>query len=170
MLQAWQWLKKAVIAMLVACALLLVIPVSWGGWAQLTVITGTSMEPTYHDGDIVLTWRTENYHVGDAIVYHPESIKCARCNIVHRIVDVNSDGSYVTQGDNNGSIDPWQPHNNEVIGEEVLVLGLGDLSPWVMNRWLWVFIFTLTGSLWLAVWIYEEYKQGSREGNRGDTA
>ena len=49
--------------------------------------------------------QNQNYKVGDVIVY---SIPGQSIPIIHRIIKINSDGSYVTKGDHNPSMLPFE--------------------------------------------------------------
>src|SRR4051794_851235 len=75
----------------------LVWPSSLGGCTTLTVISGPSMEPRYHTGDIVVA-RCGDPQVGDIVVYKPTGVPHAR--IIHRIVGGTPAG-WTMQGDNN---------------------------------------------------------------------
>lgn len=49
-------------------------------------------------GDILVVLKSKNYSVGDVIVFEN---KCQKIPIAHRIIYINSDGTYQTKGDNN---------------------------------------------------------------------
>jgi len=82
-----------------------------------SVISGTSMEPTFGEGDVVI-WvevEGENLKVGDIIIYkHPT--RPGIDNIIHRIIEVGmTDGEYRfrTKGDNLPEPDRnWIPEGN----------------------------------------------------------
>jgi len=82
-----------------------------------SVISGTSMEPTFGEGDVIL-WvevEGENLRGGDIIIYeHPT--KPGYDNIVHRIIEVGTTyGNYrfIAKGDNLPEPDPnWIPEAN----------------------------------------------------------
>ncbi len=68
---------------------------------------GTSMYPLFRNGDLLLVEPLcgvcpEN---GDIAVFSCDSSSVDDA-IVHRVVDISSDG-ILTKGDNNGDIDPW---------------------------------------------------------------
>ena len=44
-------------------------PESLGGRAAYVLVSGQSMEPRYHTGDLVLVQRHAGYHVGQVIAY-----------------------------------------------------------------------------------------------------
>lgn len=142
------------IMMLVAVALLLVAWPAWlGGPFGLTVVSGISMEPTYHTGDVVLTVKSySGYEIGDVIVYTVE-IEGTRGSVIHRVTGVNPDGTYRTQGDNKKFADPW-PVQPDMIRGRVLALipqGLKALS--VLRSpmaWIPLFGILVVRALWPA--------------------
>jgi len=56
-------------------------------------------------GDMPIVQSQSEYAVGDVIVY---SIPNQNTPIIHRIIKVNNDGSYVTKGDNNPNLLPFE--------------------------------------------------------------
>lgn len=82
-----------------------------------TIVSGHSMEPTYWTNDIVVTWRTGDYSVGEPIVYTiPADEPGAGFNVVHRITAIRANGTFQTWGDNNAEPDMWQPRPDDVKG------------------------------------------------------
>lgn len=131
-----------------AVAIVVLWPTSLGGCTTLTVVSGTSMEPTYLDGDIVVS-RCGSPAVGDAVVYQPEELGGAR--IIHRIVGGDAEQGWVLQGDNNDWLDPFQPVDAEVLGINVLHLPkLGLVARTLMNPWVWVSLILV--ALGLLLW------------------
>ncbi len=80
----------------------LVVAAPLGGPAALTVVQGQSMEPTYVEGDLLLTWRDTSPAVGEIYVFDIGPV-----NVVHRVHAPGPDGTWVTHGDNNAAPDPW---------------------------------------------------------------
>lgn len=103
---------------LMLAILFLAWPLAWGGLFSYTVVSGNSMEPTYHTGDVVMTYRTSDYQVGDVIVY-TVTLDDKTGAIVHRIIEVLPDGTYKTKGDNNGFADPWVAEPQNIRGEVI---------------------------------------------------
>jgi len=69
-------------------------------------------------GDLPIVAGASNYSVGDVIVY---SIKDQSVPIIHRIIKINSDGTYMTKGDHNSgllsfenSVKPSQVHGKVI--------------------------------------------------------
>jgi len=128
----------------------LVWPVKLGGSSGYTVVSGKSMEPTYHTDDIVITRKHEHPAVGDVIVYRvPEGEPGAGRQVIHRIVEVTADGRFVTQGDNNPSIDPWRPGSDDLIGTAVVLAPQGArVFGWVTSP-IAIGIAGATAFLWV---------------------
>ena len=71
-------------------------PAQLGGLASYVVVTGNSMEPNLHDGDLAIVRLTDRYQPGDVVAYrHPDIGP-----VIHRIQTVGND-RFVFQGDNN---------------------------------------------------------------------
>jgi signal peptidase I len=82
-------------------------------------ISGSSMKPTFRDGDVVLSVKVDPAElvVGDIIIYQPKPT-------VHRIIEVGVEGGkywFRTQGDGSGFPDPGQVWEDDVQG---LVIGV----------------------------------------------
>ena len=72
-----------------------------GNFGFSVVISG-SMEPSINVNDVVFTKAESTYCTNDVVVYIDGNGKSA---VVHRIVDIDKDGNYVTKGDANNSVD-----------------------------------------------------------------
>jgi signal peptidase I len=122
------------LAVYVACGVLAVSwflwlrPVALGGAASYVVVQGASMEPTYHDGDLVIVREEDRYDEGEVIAFRAGGRFEDRTRIIHRIVGTTDD-AFLTQGDNRDRLDPWQPTDDDVIGRAVFhVPHLGDVA------------------------------------------
>lgn len=115
--------------LLLAVAVIALWPAQWGGLTGLTIVSGQSMEPTYHTGDLIVTLRQPGYAVGDVITYLvPEGQPGAGGRAIHRIAELDG-ASFTTRGDNNTADDPWRVTASDVTGRAVYQLpGAG---------WLW---------------------------------
>lgn len=108
----------------VVTVILFGITVAWV-WATLThrvsyvVTNGISMQPLYHADDLVVVVKKDSYRVGDIVAYHSGDI-----TVLHRIIDRDAAG-FVTQGDNNESVDPMRPSARQLIGRAVLHIPAG---------------------------------------------
>jgi signal peptidase len=110
----------------VVVLVLLLWPQRFGGHLGVTQVSGHSMDGTYATGDLLLSWRTGTYDVGDVIVYHPPGVDTS-VSVVHRIVDEPTPGRYLTRGDNKTDADPWQPQPADVEGAVFLRVPTGEI-------------------------------------------
>ncbi len=103
----------------------MVRPMSLGGDKGFTVVSGKSMEPTYHTGDVIITKRAERYEAGQVVVYKiPYGAGQGR-DVVHRIKHRMPDGRWMLQGDNNHSGDPWLIRDSDINGRLWLMIPQG---------------------------------------------
>lgn len=103
------------------------LPASLGGYMTYAVVSGESMQPTYYTGDFVVARAAPSYEVGDVVVFPTEDE-----DVIHRIVagDVNS--GFITQGDNNPTVDRWTPTADEIRGKSVIrVPGAGYAAMFI---------------------------------------
>lgn len=99
------------------------------GYSFSTVVT-PSMEDTIKVNDIIVFKEIpfENIKVNDIIVYYNDEY---HINVVHRVVGINEDGSLVTKGDNNNSVDAIYTTSSNYVGKVVKYgsfLGIGKLA------------------------------------------
>jgi signal peptidase I len=75
-----------------------------GNAVPIVKINGDSMEPTYHDGQLLTYYTVDKKPVenGSVIIYYT-SIR--HLPVVHRVVQINQDGTLITRGDNNPDTD-----------------------------------------------------------------
>lgn len=108
------------------------MPAQFGGNLNYVVITGNSMEPVFHAGDLAVTDKAGSYNVGDIVVYtHPQVGK-----VIHRII--GRDGTkFMLQGDNNSWVDGYQPVREDIIGKfwfsvpKIGTVFLKFRQPWI---------------------------------------
>ena len=106
---------------LVAVLLWFALPQGLGGRAGWVLVSGTSMLPHLHTGDLVLVERRSSYHVGDVVAYHvPKGQVGAGHVVIHRIVGGNGSTGWTMQGDNRTAPDLWHPTNRDVLGSKAL--------------------------------------------------
>lgn len=115
---SWHNAGTLVVLLLMAGWFFTARPAFLGGPASYITISGVSMEPTLSSGDLVIVREQDSYEAGDIIAFRiPAGEAGAGLNVVHRIVGGSGDVGYDTQGDNRGSLDPWHPKNEDVIGK-----------------------------------------------------
>ena len=96
-------------------------PQSLGGPAGYVLVSGHSMLPRYHTGDMVLVEKQSSYHVGEVIAYHvPKGDPMAGAQVIHRIIGGNATTGFIVQGDNRTAPDVWRPKNGDIVGAKTL--------------------------------------------------
>lgn len=104
-------------------------PATLGGDVSYVIVDGSSMEPTYRDGDLVLVRRQRSYSQGDIITFSAGGHFDDPTRIIHRIIGTASDGAFITQGDNRDQVDPWGPTSEDIIGRAAVHLPMaGDVA------------------------------------------
>ncbi len=103
----------------------LAAPTRFGGRASYVIVTGNSMEPFLHRGDLAILRQTGDYDIGDVVTYHHPRLG----RVIHRIVDRSGD-NFVLQGDNNGWIDSYQPVVADIAGELLLHIPRAGSVVW----------------------------------------
>lgn len=95
---------------------------------QSTVVASGSMEPALRRGDVVIFHHPsiDDVGKGSVIVFEANGL-----SIVHRVVDVNPDGTLVTQGDANHVRDSGEVTADEFHGAGEVVV------PWIGLPRLW---------------------------------
>lgn len=92
-------------------------PQSLGGRVAYVRVDGWSMNPTLHNGDLVVVKRQSAYRVGDPVAYRiPRGEFGAGALVVHRLVAGNGHTGFVTRGDNRNINDPWHPRTRDIVG------------------------------------------------------
>lgn len=111
----------AVQAAAVASLLWFALPQGLGGRAGWVLVSGTSMLPRLHTGDLVLVEHQSSYRVGEVVAYRvPKGQVGAGHVVIHRIVGGNGRTGWRMQGDNRTAPDLWHPTNHDVIGARQL--------------------------------------------------
>jgi signal peptidase I len=119
------WEIASIVLVVAACVFwaMFLRPQVLGGRAGYVLVSGQSMEPRYHTGDMVLVERHSSYRVGDVIAYHvPKGDPMAGAQVIHRIIGGDGVRGFVVQGDNRTGADTWRPKNADIVGSEALRL------------------------------------------------
>jgi signal peptidase I len=124
----WQAVLAALLLVLVVTAWIVFAPLQLGGQAAYVIVTGNSMEPGFHLGDLVIVHPVLDYQVGDIVVYRSAELKAF---VFHRIIGKNLD-HFILQGDNNSWTDSYQPTREEMVGKLWIQLhGAGKAVQWL---------------------------------------
>ena len=134
------------------------------GWRSV-VITSGSMTPSIRTGDVVVAVPTAGQELGPGTVIVIDDPAQSGLT-THRIIAVNPDGSYRTQGDANSTADstPVEPEHVVAMGRW-LVPYAGLPLVWYWNgAWLRLAIwsFLIMASLWMARFAYESSQRPDR--------
>jgi signal peptidase len=149
---------------LVAALLWFCLPQALGGRAGWVMVSGTSMLPHLHTGDLVLVERRSSYHVGEVIAYRvPKGQVGAGHVVIHRIVGGSAGKGWKMQGDNRTAPDLWYPTNHDVVGAKLLRIP----DAWFVLRFFHSPLFlgllaALGVFFWLAVGSDEDPKADER--------
>jgi signal peptidase I len=96
-------------------------PQAFGGSAAYVLVSGKSMLPRYHTGDLVLVEKHSSYHVGELIAYRvPKGDPMAGAQVIHRIIGGDATHGFVVQGDNRTAPDVWRPKPRDIVGAKAL--------------------------------------------------
>lgn len=121
-------------------------PSTLGGCTTLTIVSGRSMEPTYRTGDLVVS-RCGVPEPGDVVVYTPPGVDG---RIIHRVVGGDADDGWSIQGDNNDFLDPWRPHQEDVLGiARVHLPGVGRVASLLLDPWAWASLLVVAAGVLL---------------------
>ena len=157
-------LGNVVIWIIVAIDAWYLWPTQLGGDTSIVVVSGSSMEPTYFGGDLVIARKTPP-SVGDVIVYAPAGLGGSQ--IVHRIIGGSAAEGWRMQGDNNDFVDPFTPKAGEVKGV-VLVhyANFGQVTVLLLNPMVWAFV--LLAAMVLMLWYSGDDCDDDDEDDRSD--
>lgn len=84
---------------------------------QSFVVLSGSMQPTLPVGSVIYTQHRTLYQKGDIIAF-----KRGDVNVTHRIIKINEDGTFVTQGDANNAADNKTVASSDILGRETFFL------------------------------------------------
>jgi signal peptidase I len=118
-------LDMVLVAAVVAAAYAL-WPASLGGASRIIVVEGRSMEPTYQLGDLLVVRTDTSPDVGDVMVFRiPADEPGGGSLVVHRLVGRRDDGSWIAQGDNRTTPDPFRITERDLVGSPVVSVPRG---------------------------------------------
>ena len=141
--RAWLWFVAG-------CLVVTFVPMLFG-WRPYVVESG-SMQPRIKVGDVILSSPEHDAKklLGHVTVFTDPDASRAGTVKSHRVVKINSDGTLVTKGDANPTVDPTPVPMSDVKGiGRLLVRWVGLPLIWVQNgAWLKLALLVLT--LWVA--------------------
>lgn len=102
-------------------------PRSIGGPSTYVLVSGTSMLPLYHTGDLVIAHSRTSYHVGETVVFSVDG-----GHVIHRLWSGNAVAGWRTKGVNKPAPDLWRIPNKDVMGTAWLTVpGVGQWLRWI---------------------------------------
>jgi signal peptidase len=145
--------KLLALGALGATCLWFALPQGLGGRAGWVLVSGTSMLPHYHTGDLVLVEHQSGYHVGEVVAYRvPRGQVGAGHVVIHRIIGGNGRTGWKTKGDNRTAPDLWYPTNHDVIGAKELRIPDAWFVLRVFHMPVLLALFAAVGAfLWIAL-------------------
>jgi signal peptidase I len=105
-------LFAALLLALLGVAWVVFAPTRFGGQAAYVIVSGISMEPSFHRGDLAILRVADDYAIGDVVTYRHPAIG----PVIHRIIERDGD-RFIFKGDNNSWIDEYHPTQDELIGK-----------------------------------------------------
>ncbi len=125
-------------------------PARLGGEMYYVILTGPSMEPHFHLGDLVLARRAPLYRPGDIAIYRHPRIGF----VFHRIVGYDAEGRFRFKGDHNAWEDPYHPRPNEVLARYVArIPAVGKVLRQLRSPWVITALVVLIGLLMFGDWL-----------------
>jgi len=88
---------------------------------KISTVISESMEPTINKGDLIVVISTSENDIDeqDIIVFNnylpTTNGGYAQAEVIHRYIDTGIDGDYITQGDNNDSVDTIRDSEGNVV-------------------------------------------------------
>lgn len=156
--------KLVVLCGLLAVGLWFGLPQALGGRADWVLVSGTSMLPRLHTGDLVLVERRSSYHVGEVVAYriHHGEIGAGHV-VIHRIVGGNGRTGWTMKGDNRTAPDLWHPTDADVLGEKALRIPDAWFVLRVFHMPVLLALFAAFGAfIWIA------FGEGGESGTDGE--
>lgn len=117
MKKAFKIIDTVLFSCVLAVALCLCVMIFFLHIKPVVVVSG-SMEPEIPVGSLVfIDQRDQSVDPGDVIAYRIGDTMDTI--IVHRVVDQNNDGMYITKGDSNDTADPASVTKQQIVGKEI---------------------------------------------------
>ena len=112
------WIGPAIVIVSLLGALAFLRPGQPSAPFRYVTVSGHSMDPTLHTGDLAVMSRASRYRVGDIVAYRvPAGEPGAGVLVIHRIVGGNARRGFLLKGDNKSDLDPWKPRPGDIVGK-----------------------------------------------------
>lgn len=124
----YQAVLAALLLVFVIATWVVFAPLQLGGRSAYIIVTGNSMEPGFHLGELVIVQPQLDYRVGDIVVYRNPQLKAY---VFHRINGVKLD-RFILKGDNNSWTNSYLPARGDVVGKLwIHIPTLGKAVQWM---------------------------------------
>ena len=135
-------------------------PPQLGGQATMVIVDGSSMEPGYHQGDLIIVRSADYYQIGDIVAYkHLQMGKY----VIHRIIGEELN-RFILQGDNNTWTDGFKPSQAEIIGKHwIRIPKIGKVIAWLRKPVYLAFFASLLGGVLMINWYKDKSKNWKRK-------
>lgn len=132
----WRRALSALFTLVIVALAVLLWPAQLGGSTRLVIVSGTSMEPTYDLGDVVVTRDRGMPEVGDVVLFAVPEGGGQGTLVIHRVVDIDDTGHFITQGDNRDVQDQWLLDGDDIEGRPLLRIPAAGRLVWMLQNWL----------------------------------
>ena len=125
----------ALLLVLVGAWIVLLRPVALGGATSYVTVVGSSMQPAFDAGSLVIARRADRYAVGDVAVYRvPSGEPASGRLVIHRIVGGSAAAGYRLKGDNRAEPDHWRPKRSEVEGRMLVAVPFAGMPAMLLRN------------------------------------
>lgn len=160
-----RWLPSILVALMIVFLSALWIslaPVQLGGQVAYVIISGNSMEPSFHTGDLVIVQKTLTFKIGDIAAYNNTEL---RHIVFHRIIGKELD-RFIFKGDHNTWVDSYRPLKQELIGKLWIHFPMiGKAIQWARLPINFTIISTLIGGIFMGTLLMEKSSNKSEKTN-----
>lgn len=110
---------------------LVLLPGTLGGMTSYVMVDGKSMEPLLFTGDLAITSKLVPHGAGDLVVFDIGGGGL----VIHRLMERDPEGKWITKGDNKPDVDPWTIADQEIVGTYLFAIdGAGAKIEWIKTR------------------------------------
>ena len=148
----WRRILSILFTLVIVAGTLYLWPAPLGGQTRAVVVSGHSMEPTYDLGDLVIVRERPTSEIGDTVVFEvPDGETGEGLLVIHRVVEVDDEGFFITQGDNRTTPDRWQLTEENIVGQPLAHLPHGGKLFQFLQQ-IWVIILLIGIVVVMVLW------------------
>jgi signal peptidase len=148
----WRRILSILFTLVIVAGTLYLWPAPLGGQTRAVVVSGHSMEPTYDLGDLVIVRERPTSEIGDTVVFEvPDGETGDGQLVIHRVVEVDDEGFFITQGDNRTTPDRWQLTEENIVGQPLAHLPHGGKLFKFLQQ-IWVIILLIGIVVVMVLW------------------